>query len=147
MRYKKLQMLLIQALLIFPFLGLPQADLKAERLGGFKITNPLAETSFVAIYDFVGQESLIGIEGAFLSHVKVPDWSLTVGGLTDLSEQDGGELRERERNFLGSGTLFFGTRYDIEIVPEIHLGFAYGRNLEESKNIAGIKTSYKFRFW
>ncbi len=140
-------MLLIQLFVIFPLLGLPQADLQAERLSGFEILNPLANPALVVIYDFVGKETLAGIEGAFLKHDKVPNWSLTVGGLTDFNGKDEGELRERDRDFVESGTVFIGTRYDVEMTENVHVGFAYGRNLEEGKNIVGIKTSYNIRFW
>ena len=147
MRYMNLRKIIIQALLIFPLMGLPQSNLKAEIWGGFEILNPLANPSLVVIYDFVGKETLAGLEGAFLQHEAVPNWSLTAGALTDFNGEGDGELRERSRDFVESGTFFFGTRYDVAMTENIHVGFAYGRNLEEGKNIVGIKTSYNIRFW
>jgi len=135
---------------MLPLVGLPQADRHVWAEGfleGLELVNPLANPSIVAIYDFVGKETVIGAEGAFLRHRAAKNWALTVGGVGDADGAGDGELRDRAREFMRSGTPFIGTRYDFSITDNFNIGAAVGRNLKEGKTIAGIKTAYKIKFW
>lgn len=121
---------------------------------------PGMDVSGVWVYDVIGRENLIGIETPFARISKWRGLTLTAGFLTDAEKSpDEGELREKRRRFLESGTPFFGAHIPIkeranfledlllkllDIETEVDVGGFLGRNLIEGKNVAGIKCSVKF---
>lgn len=115
--------------------------------GDFTIQTPFRDPSVAFIYDFVGRENLLAIEGSILTHKKIKNVSVTLGGASDASNEGTGELRERFREFLKSGSPYIGLRYVYDVTKMIHVGAAVGRNFEEGKNFAGVKTSFEIRFW
>lgn len=114
----------------------------------FTIHAPWEDLGPVAIYDFNGDEWVVGLESKVVSFPKVKNLSLTAGAVTDASNSNEGELREKSRDFLESGTPFVGVRYDIvNILPglfddRLHVGAAYGWNFAEGKSLWGFKTTY-----
>lgn len=109
---------------------------------------PWEEFGPVAIYDLRSDEIVVGAEVGVVSFPRVKNLWLTVGAVTDASFSNDGELRERAREFLKSGTGFAGVRYDlVSLLPglfdnRMHVGFAAGWNFEEGKELYGIKTTY-----
>jgi len=115
---------------------------------GVTVLVPFADVSGVFLYDFIGKENLLGAETPIVLIKKAKDLTLTFGAVTDASTSDDnsgeGELRERERLIMESGTLFFGLHIPMNLRENIELGGFLGRNLAEGKNMAGLKCSVKF---
>jgi len=107
---------------------------------------PLMEVSGVFLYDFIGRETIAGVETPVFRLTKYVDGlTFTVGAVGDLSNDGEGELRDRARQLLESGTPFVGAHIETPIFSDrVFLGAHYGRNLKEDRNILGIKSSLNF---
>lgn len=126
-------------------LGLSGKAMSSFMKDNVEVLIPFEKTSGVFLYDFIGQESLLGIETSILRFTKAKNLTLTAGILTDASCANEGELRERERDVYFSGTPFFGLHIPINLEGDpVELGGFISRNLSEGKNIAGLKCSFKF---
>lgn len=115
--------------------------------GGFVFQTPFVDPSVAWCYDFIGKESLLAGEGTILYHEAFKEIGVTFGGAVDASGGGDGELREKAREFIKSGTPFIGIKYTYDLTKKLHFGCFLGRNLIEGKNIAGLKTAYEIRFW
>lgn len=112
---------------------------------GVELLMPFSDFSVVYLYDFIGKESLIGGETPFIRIEKLKNLTFTIGAVGDASDEGTSELRDRVRQFAESGTPFIGTHIEIDFFKDrFSVGGQIGRNLKEGKNIAGLKSSFKF---
>lgn len=97
---------------------------------GVEILVPFTDVGAVYLYDFIGNESLVGAETDILRFTKAKDLTITAGAVTDVAH---------------SGIPFVGAHVPIKLkFKPLDLGIFLSRNIEKGKNMAGIKASVKF---
>jgi len=106
-------------------------------------TPVLSDPSVAYLYDLIGKESLVAGETTLV------DWKgkifLTAGGIFDISNDNGGELKNNSRNTF-SGIPFAGLHVRLPLWKIFHVGGFYARDWERGKNIAGPKADVMLRF-
>lgn len=140
---------LLLAIVFMSTLSIAKADEKIPFTVEWKnltlYTPVLSDPSIGYAYDFIGKESLITAE------FTLADWKdkiyLTAGGLLEPSDKSDGELKQDKRNVL-DGIPFVGVHIGVPFVHEKWtLGGFYARDWELGKNLTGVKTNFKIRFW
>lgn len=112
---------------------------------GFNVLVPGADIFGGVFYDVVGKEILGAVETPILSYDRLDNVFLTMGVAGDLSNENTGELRERSRELLGSGTPYIGLNVHVPIIGDkFFISSGAGYNTKEGKMLAGFASSYKF---